>query len=112
MSLLFDQKPSAARAMLYDADWQHSNHIRLESAIVDRLAALFRLHGAIDHEPPLFLPATQTQQEDPATALFLDRQGEIVALPRNSLLPFARLAAATKLKRIKRFHIGNVYQYR
>jgi eukaryotic translation initiation factor 2-alpha kinase 4 len=112
LSLLFEQTQSQARAILYDADWSQSDHIRLESKIADRLTVLFRLHGAVDHEPPLFLPAIWSQRERSASALFLDRQGDLVNLPRNSLVAFARLAALTKLKRIKRFHIGNIYRFK
>jgi translation initiation factor 2-alpha kinase 4 len=112
LSLLFERTRPQARAILYDADWSRNDHVRLESVVTDRLAALFRLHGAVDHEPPLFLPAAQPQKEDAGSALFLDRQGDLVALPRNALSPFARLAALANIKRIKRYHIGNVYQFK
>jgi translation initiation factor 2-alpha kinase 4 len=49
------------------------------------------------------------QKDDANSAFFLDRHGDLVFLPKNGLEAFARLAALTKLKRIKRFHIGNVY---
>jgi translation initiation factor 2-alpha kinase 4 len=42
--------------------------------------------------------------------LFVDRHGEVVVLPNNALIPFARVAARNNLKRIKRFHIGDIYR--
>jgi len=43
-------------------------------------------------------------------AIFLDRHGEVVALPNNALVPFARLAARGNIKRIKRYHVTDIYK--
>lgn len=112
LSLLFEQRQSLARAILYDADWTQGDQVRLESKINDRLSYIFRLHGAVDHEPPLFLPAVAGQNEEAYSALFFDRQGDLVSLPHDSLFSFARSAALSKVKRIKRYHIGNMYRFK
>jgi eukaryotic translation initiation factor 2-alpha kinase 4 len=61
-------------------------------------------------DPLLLMPAKASEVEDAKIATFLDRQGELVALPKHLLHPFARLAARTGIERIKRFHIGNIYR--
>jgi len=45
-------------------------------------------------------------------ATFIDRYGDIVALPNNILVAFARLAARESIRRIKRYHIMNVFRPR
>ena len=70
---------------------------------------IFRLHGAVDLEPPLLLPVMDSKDEG-NRAVLLDRHGEVVSLPNNALVPFARLAARSNTKRIKRFHIGDIFR--
>lgn len=55
------------------------------------------------------MPATDNN-EDTTRVLFVDRHGEVVGLPNNALIPFARVAARNNLKRIKRFYIGDTYR--
>lgn len=73
------------------------------------MVEMFRLHGAIDMEPPLLLPVLNPD-EDYSRAVFLDRNGDAVALPTNPLARFARMAARIHLRRIKRFHISDIYR--
>jgi eukaryotic translation initiation factor 2-alpha kinase 4 len=54
-------------------------------------AAIFHLHGAVDMEPPLLMPVLDPEEKSQAT--FIDRHGDVVTLPNNILVPFARLAA-------------------
>lgn len=80
-----------------------------EDVLQKRLATIFSLHGAVDDEPPLLAPASQ-QGESSSQARFLDRHGDLVALPDNLVYPFARLAARRKTERIKRYCIADVYE--
>ena len=59
--------------------------------------------------PPLMIPATDNN-DDTTRVLFVDRHGEVVGLPNNALIPFARVAARNNVKRIKRYHIGDIYR--
>ncbi|TFK38831.1 hypothetical protein BDQ12DRAFT_605427 [Crucibulum laeve] len=109
LSSLFTQPPRPSRGFLYDSDADPPEHAALNDIVHERLAAIFRLHGAVDMEPPLLMPATNSENEkDQAT--FIDRHGDIITLPNNILVPFARLAARTNIRRIKRYHITNIYQ--
>ncbi|KAJ7220218.1 kinase-like domain-containing protein [Mycena pura] len=109
LSSLFSQSQPPARRFLYDVEVDLPEHAALNDIVNERLSYIFRLHGAVDMEPPLFMPVVKPA-EGKNKAAFIDRYGEIVALPSNLLLPFARLAAKGNISRIKRYHIANVYR--
>lgn len=109
LSALFNQPANPVRAYIYDNDTEHHEHASLNDVVQERVTALFRLHGAVDMAPPLFQIVT-TPEADGRQAIFLDRHGEVVTLPNNALVPFARLAARSNIRRIKRYHIGDVYK--
>jgi translation initiation factor 2-alpha kinase 4 len=112
MSLLFSQDPSLARAAIYDADMATPEHGSLTDVIEQRVREVFVLHGAVQMHPQLLIPALTSMENDKSTVYMLDRQGDLVTLPRNNLISFARLAARTGAKRIKRYHMGDVYRSR
>ena len=60
-------------------------------------------------EPKLLLPVFNVEEEQ-AQAIFLDRNGKVVSLPDNAFAPFARAAARIGLRRIKRYHIGDIFK--
>lgn len=109
LAALFNQTSRGIRGFLYDSDVEHPEHASLNGIVRDTLTAIFRLHGAIEMEPPFLMPATDNN-EDTTRVLFVDRHGEVVGLPNNALIPFARVAARNNLKRIKRFYIGDTYR--
>jgi len=109
LSALFNQPPRPTRGFLYDLEAELPEHAHLNSIVQERLAAIFRLRGAVYMEPPLLMPAMHPEEEK-NQATFLDRHGDVVTLPNNALVPFARLAARANLKRFKRYHLTNVYR--
>ena len=109
LNSLFKQPPRPSRAYLYDIEADPSEYASLNNIVKDRLAAIFHLHGAVDMEPPLLMPVLDPEEEK-SQATFIDRHGDVVTLPNNILVPFARLAARGNIKRIKRFHIANVFR--
>ncbi|KAI0066910.1 Serine/threonine-protein kinase [Artomyces pyxidatus] len=109
LAALFNQTSKGARGLLYDSEVEHPEHASLNGVVRDTLSAIFRLHGAVEMEPPLLMPATDVEDET-SRVLMVDRHGEVVSLPNNGLVPFARLAARTNLRRIKRFYIGDTYR--
>ena len=113
ISSLFTQKPKPSRSFLYDSQADPpEQQAALNSTVHDHLAAIFRLHGAVDMEPPLLMPVVDLQEDQKNHATFIDRCGDHVSLPNNLLVPFARMAARTGIKRIKRYHITNAYRPR
>ncbi|KAF8345771.1 kinase-like domain-containing protein [Amanita rubescens] len=109
LSSLFNQPPKPSRGFLYDYEADVPEHVTLNDIVNERLSAIFRLHGAVDMEPPLLMPITDPEDIKNHSAV-LDSHGDVVMLPNNILVPFARLAARANTKRIKRFHIANVYK--
>ncbi|KZT06721.1 Serine/threonine-protein kinase [Laetiporus sulphureus 93-53] len=109
LSSLFNQPMKPSRGFLYDSSAELPEHATLNGKVVDVLVEIFRLHGAVSMEPPLLIPVINPEDER-NRAVFLDRHGEVVSLPNNALLPFARLAARQDTRRIKRFHIGDIYR--
>jgi eukaryotic translation initiation factor 2-alpha kinase 4 len=108
---LFSQPARPGRGFIYDLEADPPEHAALNGIVQERLASIFRLHGAVDMEPPLLMPLMNVEDEK-QQATFIDRQGDIVTLPDNILVPFARLAARGNIKRIKRFHITDVFRPR
>jgi translation initiation factor 2-alpha kinase 4 len=109
MNALFTQPVDRVHDFLYD-DEERPEHTALDTIVEDRLIECFQLHGAVSMDPLLFVPATEADVGDSKTAVFLDRQGELVALPKHAIIPFARIAARSGVERIKRFHIGDTYR--
>ncbi|KAJ4467220.1 kinase-like domain-containing protein [Lentinula aciculospora] len=108
LSALFSNAPKPVRGFLYDQEAELPEYASLNGVVQDRLGTLFRLHGAVDMEPPLLTPVTNS--DDKTQAAFVDRHGEVVALPNNLIVPFARLAAREKVQRIKRYHLSSIYR--
>lgn len=109
LASLFSKPVSQIRDVLYDEE-ERPEHVALDGVVEDRLIDLFQLHGAVSSDPLLFMPAKSRDVEDAKTAVYLDRQGELVALPKHLIQSFARLAARMGIERIKRYHIGNIYR--
>jgi translation initiation factor 2-alpha kinase 4 len=109
LSALFSRPVDLVRSHLYDLEAEIPEHAYLNDIVENRVTAIFRLHGAVDMEPPLLVPSTNPE-ESQTHATFIDRHGELVCLPNNALVPFARLAARDRVRRIKRFHIMNIYR--
>jgi len=109
LATLFKQPPRPSRAFIYDLEAELPEYAPLNETVQDHIAAIFHLHGAVDMEPPLLIPITDPE-EAKNQATFIDKYGDIVALPNNILVAFARLAARGSIRRIKRYHITNVFR--
>ncbi|KAG6856809.1 hypothetical protein H0H87_000506 [Tephrocybe sp. NHM501043] len=109
LNSLFSQPPRPSRGFIYDLEAELPEYAVLNDIVHDRLAAIFRLHGAVDMEPPLLMPVMDVEDEHQKATL-IDRNGDIVTLPDNLIVPFARLAARGKISRIKRYHIANIFR--
>lgn len=108
----FFSQPATLTSLIYDRNPVISPYSSLLPIIQDHLSSIFRLHGAVDSPMPLLLPNIDSEKYGPNAVFLLDRQGELVALPRNGFIPMARRAAQLNIRRIKRYHIGNVYSTR
>lgn len=109
LAALFNAPGNQIRDVLYDEE-DRPEHVALDGVVENRLVECFQLHGAVSMDPLLLMPAKEKDIEDAKTATFMDRQGELVTLPKHLIQSFARLAARAGIERIKRFHIGNIYR--
>jgi translation initiation factor 2-alpha kinase 4 len=108
LSSLFNQEVRQSRSFLYDAYSESAEFASLTGVVLERLTTIFRLHGAVDMEPPLLMPIFHADDQK-NRATFVDRHGDLVTLPNNIWTPFARLAARAEHSRIKRYHIRDSY---
>ncbi|KAF9234439.1 hypothetical protein BU15DRAFT_79047 [Melanogaster broomeanus] len=91
LSALFSRPASQFRSLLYDLE-EAPEHAQLHNIVEERISAIFRLHGAVNMEPPLLAPSTNPEEnQSQPTSIY--RHGIIIPLPNNVLLPFARLVA-------------------
>lgn len=109
LSTLFNQPGDQVRSYTYDLEAETPEHAHLNTVVEDRLSAIFRLHGAVGMDPALLVPSN-SPEDSQSQAAFIDRHGDIICLPNNALVPFARLAARNSVQRIKRFHVTNIYR--
>lgn len=86
-------------AFIYNLEAEYAS---LNKMVQDYLAAIFHLHSTVNMELLLLMPITDPE-EVKNQAMLIDRYGNIVALPYNILVAFARLAAQESIRRIKRY---------
>lgn len=108
----FFSQSARPTALVYDHDFKAPSYSPLLPIIQDKLSEIFKTHGAINSPLPLLLPKIDRQDYGPDTVFLLDRQGELLTLPRNGLISLARRASQINIRRIKRYHIGDVYSMR
>lgn len=102
---MFSQPLHKHRQLLYNESYELPPHLTIASFVHDHLSTVFRLHGAVHTEIPLFMATTGDK-----FASFIDRRGGIVSLPSNMLVSFARTAVLRKHHWIKRYYIGNTWE--
>ncbi|KAF8340679.1 kinase-like domain-containing protein [Cantharellus anzutake] len=108
---LFTQPVDPAKVFSYDATTSAREYAPFVPVVRDASVGVFRLHGAVEDDAPLLMPLIESQEMEKNPApVFLDRQGNLVMLPKSVIVPLARSAALSDLKRIKRFYCGHAYQ--
>ena len=105
---LFSQPPRPARGFTYDLNM--SEGATQKGNVIERLTDIFRLHGAREYEMPLLMPSVEELDDDAEEFYVLDKFGEILSLPHDPIVPFARLAARLRSTRTKRFHILDTFK--
>lgn len=116
MSALFSQTPSK---QIKDYTWDlgtstgvhnaDANTLLLQSLVKDRLALIFRRHGAIETHRAHLLPRS-THYAGPNVVQLLDSSGALVQLPYDLILPNARAIARKYPAADRIFAFGNVFR--
>ncbi|KAJ2807098.1 eukaryotic translation initiation factor 2-alpha kinase, partial [Coemansia guatemalensis] len=80
---------------------------QLNAVFLDRIRELmtrvFRTHAAVELSTPALTPRTDLLGMYQRPALFVDPKGNVVQLPYDQTVPFARYVARTKMTEIKRY---------
>ncbi|KAJ2005627.1 eukaryotic translation initiation factor 2-alpha kinase [Coemansia thaxteri] len=80
---------------------------QLNAVFLDRIRELmtrvFRTHAAVELSTPALTPQTELLDTYQRPALYLDPKGNVVQLPFDQTVPFARYVARTKMTEIKRY---------
>ncbi|KAJ2334370.1 eukaryotic translation initiation factor 2-alpha kinase, partial [Coemansia sp. RSA 2671] len=100
-----------------DATYDYrSNDIQAEqlnTVFLDRIRELmtrvFRTHAAVELSTPALTPKTDLLDMYQRPALYLDPKGNVVQLPYDQTVPFARYVARTKMTEIKRYCFDRYY---
>lgn len=104
---LFTQPIDPANVFSYDATSGQREHTPFIPIVREQAINVFKMHGAVEDDPPLLMPLMKVQEgEKSAAPVFLDRLGDLVMLPKSVVVPLARSAALAGLDRIKRFYCG------
>ncbi|KAF1957340.1 kinase-like protein [Byssothecium circinans] len=116
MAALFSQKPDTqAKDYAWDmgvgagAQTIKANDVLLQNLVKERLAMVFRGHGAVEVQRQLLLPLSDHYTNSSVVKLF-DPSGTLVQLPYDLTLPYARSVGRGASFLEKSFTIGNVYR--
>ncbi|KAJ4367032.1 eukaryotic translation initiation factor 2-alpha kinase [Neocucurbitaria cava] len=114
MAALFSQKPDTqAKDYAWDlgvtAQTIKANDVLLQNLVKDRLAMVFRSHGAIEVQRQILLPWSDHYTNSSVVKLF-DPSGTLVQLPYDLTLPYARSIGRGAPFLEKTFTIGQVYR--
>ena len=114
MAALFSQKPETqAKDYAWDmgptAQTIKANDVLLQNLVRDRLAMVFRSHGAVEVQRQLLLPWSDYYANNNVVKLF-DPSGTLVQLPYDLTLPYARSIGRGAPFLEKTFTIGQVYR--
>lgn len=115
MAALFSQKPDIqAKDFTWDsgvvAQTIKANDVLLQNLVKDRLAMVFRSHGAVEVVRPLLLPWSDHYTNKADAVKLFDPSGTLVQLPYDLTLPYARSIGRGAPFLEKTFTIGHVYR--
>ncbi|ODV69616.1 Serine/threonine-protein kinase [Hyphopichia burtonii NRRL Y-1933] len=116
---LFSQPYVLARDLMFDSHGRHSHMHQLEhsvndyltfSQIVSELSNIFQKHGAVaDYSSGILLPKAYSQSPGHCYEV-LDRNGQVLTLPYDLVLPTARFFSRTNISVSKLYRHQFVYR--
>ncbi|KAI9807305.1 MAG: hypothetical protein M1833_000048 [Piccolia ochrophora] len=111
MSALFSQPPELAKDYAWDMGsiTRHGpNDLLLQATVKETLSSVFRRHGAVEATRPLVFPKSSYYLAN--AVQLLDSSGNLLQLPYDLTLPYARQIAKQAPLASKTFAFGSVYR--
>ncbi|KAG1682245.1 eIF-2-alpha kinase GCN2 [Nymphon striatum] len=117
ISSLFQQETTMSADITYDMDLWYKQATCIKSSLAfrhikEKIQKVFHKHGAVDINVPLLIPQAKQSSSEEWSVNLMDHGGDIVSLPRDLRLNFARAIARRDFKNIKRYAIDRVYRKR
>jgi len=98
------------RDFTFDTGAQGDEDDVLVGVVCQHLRQLFQCRGAVPVHPPLLFPPCDVYNDEKNVVKLLDKSGNVVFLPFDLTVPFARICARSGHLRFKRFDIADVYR--
>lgn len=98
------------RDYTFDTGAQGEEDDVLVGVVCRYLRDTFQCRGAVPVHPPLLFPPSDEYGEESNIVRLLDKTGNVVFLPFDLTVPFARICARSGHMRLKRFDIADVYR--
>lgn len=98
------------RDFTFDTGAQSDEDDVLVGVVCQYLRSVFQKRGAVPVHPPLLFPPNDALIAETNVVKLLDKTGNVVLLPFDLTVPFARICARSGHQRIKRFDIADVYR--
>ncbi|KAM3870802.1 eIF-2-alpha kinase GCN2 [Diretmus argenteus] len=113
---LFSQYTSPVMDYTYDIDLHKGsfnfNSAKLQQYVYETITRIFKKHGAVRLQTPLFLPRNRKLYDGSELACFMDHSGMLVTLPYDLRMAFARFVARNNIMHFKRYSIERVFRPR
>ncbi|WFD22050.1 non-specific serine/threonine protein kinase [Malassezia equina] len=98
------------RDFTFDTGAQGDEDDVLVGVVCQHLRQMFQCRGAVPVHPPLLFPPSDVYGDEKNIVKLLDKSGNVVFLPFDLTVPFARICARSGHTRFKRFDIADVYR--
>uniref|UniRef100_A0A3B5AXR9 non-specific serine/threonine protein kinase n=1 Tax=Stegastes partitus TaxID=144197 RepID=A0A3B5AXR9_9TELE len=113
---LFAQNTTPVMDFTYDIDMYKGsfsfNGAKLQQHVYETITKIFKKHGAVRLQTPLFLPRNRKLYDGSELACFMDHSGMLVTLPYDLRMAFARYVARNNITHLKRYSIERVFRPR
>lgn len=109
-SLFSKTDADEVRDYTFDTGAQSDEDDVLVGVVCQYLRSVFQKRGAVPVHPPLLVPPNDVYAGETSVVKLLDRTGNLVLLPYDLTVPFARVCARSGHLRLKRFDIADVYR--
>lgn len=121
LKVLFGQVPDRHKDFTYDFNLSEESGVLskvsdrgwdslLACLVRDHVVKVFRRHGAKERESHILFPKSSQYDKDQASVSLLDKNGTLLQLPYDTVLPYARNVARNAVEEEKTYLISDVFR--